>query len=375
MELIRVLHIVETIGSGGVERRKLLLCKNLDSSRFEQKILCTNAYGDFIKAFEKLGIEVIAVGKMSSPLDVKCHIKVQNFIKKFKPHIVHGAVFEGVTLAAINGFLCRVPLILIEETSAPIHRSWKANLLMRFYATLSKKVIAVSPATLNYLQKTLRLSNKKTVLINNGVSTPTFLTKEEKEKLRLDLHIKDHEFVIGSVGRLHDDHVKRFSDGIRLTAMLISNGLPMKFLLVGGGRQLPYYKQLAKELQVEEAIVFTDYQNNVQPFYEIMDLFILLSTTESFGLVLAEAMLHKLPIVATNVGGIPYIVEHEVHGLIIYDYNLESISNKIETLYFDKFQRKLMGETGYIKASTKYSEHSYCQSVEELYLSLMKNLG
>lgn len=375
MELIRILHIVETIGSGGVERRKLLLCKNFDPSRFEQKIIATHSYGDFIKEFELIGVEVIVIGKMHSPFHLNRHLSVQKIIKNYQPHIIHGAVFEGVTLAAVNGFLCRVPIILIEETSAPIARGWKANLLMRLFSLAAKKVIAVSPATLNYLKTTLKISDKKAELINNGVANPVFLTDIEKEKLKATLSIQPDDFIIGSVGRLHDDHVKRFSDGIRVTAALRKKGINVKFLLVGGGRQLQFYKELAKELAVTDAVLFTDYQNDVQPYYEIMDLFVLLSSTESFGLVLAEAMLHKIPIIATNVGGIPYIVEHEKQGYIIDDFNLVSITSLIEKLYHNKELRQTFGKSGFLKASTNYSEQSYCEKVANLYLSLMKNLS
>ncbi|WP_297509322.1 glycosyltransferase [Flavobacterium sp.] len=375
MELIRILHIVETIGSGGVERRRLLLCKNLDPTKFEQKILCTHAYGDFINEFDALGIEVISVGKMKSPFHLNRHLKVQQMIKKYKPHIVHGAVFEGVTLAAINGFLCGVPIILIEETSAPIKRSWKANLLMRCFSFLSDKVIAVSPATLHYLRSTLKVSEKKSLLINNGVANPIYFDAHQKAALKLKLKIQPTDFVIGSVGRMHDDHVKRFSDGIRIAAILKKQGLPVKFLLVGGGRQLSYYKELAKELAVDDIVLFTDYQNNVQPYYEIMDLFMLLSSTESFGLVLAEAMLHKLPVIATDVGGIPYIIEDGKQGYIIKEYNLNAIAHLIIELYGDSVLRSEFGSAGFLKATQKYSEKSYSSDVANLYLSLMKNLG
>lgn len=375
MAMIRILHIVETIGSGGVERRRLLLCKNLDPQKYTQLVVCTQAYGTFKEEFLKYGVEVIEVGVLKSPLDFRIHKKVQRIIQQFQPDIIHGAVFEGVTLAAINGFICRVPYRIIEETSAPSNRSKKANILMQLFAFLSHRIVAVSPATFGYLTQQLKLPQRKCMLITNGVAMPTFLSNEQKLHLRHQLNLTSEDFVIGSVGRMHDDSVKRFSDCIRVTALLKAQGIPVKLLLVGGGREKKGYEALVQDLNLVNEVIFTDYQNDVQPYYEIMDLFLLLSSTESFGLVLAEAMLHKLPVVATNVGGIPYLVDDNHTGILIKNYSLETIASQIITLQANAITRKEMGEKGFQKAMANYTETAYSQSVERLYLSLMETLS
>lgn len=365
--MIKVLHIVETIGSGGVERRKLLICKNLNSNNFEHKVICTQAYGVYKNEFSKYNVEVIEIGKLSSPFEIKKQKAVQEVIRKFKPDIIHGAVFEGVTLAAISGWLCRVPKIIIEETSDPKTRSWKANLLMRVFCFLSDRIVAVSPASYNYLCDTLKVSKKKCRLINNGVADPRYLNSVQKSTLKSELAIQDEEIVLGGVGRMHDDTVKRFSDLIRVTAVLNNEGYRVKLLLVGGGREQAHYKVMAEKLQIADKVIFTDYQNDVQPYYEIMDIFMLLSSTESFGLVLAEAMYHRLPIVATQVGGIPYIVEDQVQGLLIREYNIANIAEQVRHLINNPEQRKKMGISGYEKAKDHYSETVYTTKISQLY--------
>ena len=94
--MIKVLNIIETISSGGVERRRLSMAKLLDKSQFELKIICTNIYGDFANEIRREGVEVIEIGPLKSFLDFKQHQKVMKIIADFKPHIIHGAIFEGV---------------------------------------------------------------------------------------------------------------------------------------------------------------------------------------------------------------------------------------------------------------------------------------
>ena len=370
--MIRVLNIVDTINSGGVERRRLSMAKLLDKSQFELKIICTNAVGNFPEEFKKHNVEVIEIGNLNSVFDIKQHRKVIQIIDSFKPHIIHGAVFEGVTMAAINGFYKRVPVIIIEETSDPQNRSWRGNLLMKIFALLSDKVIGVSPASTNYLIKKLKINPEKVVLINNGVAIPNYANYTTKEKLKQQLNIKTDDLVIGSIGRMDSDETKRYSDLIKAFAILNKNEISVKLLLIGDGREKLNYEKLVKELSLEENVVFAGYQNEVSPYYGIMDIFSLVSSHESFGLVLAEAMLHKLPIVATKVGGMQYIVDDNQTGFLVNKYDVESIANQLLQLCISKDLRIKFGNSSYEKAIKNYTEEQYVNHIQNLYLSLGK---
>lgn len=370
--MIRVLHIIDTMGSGGVERRRLSLAKLLDKSKFELKIICTNTAGPFPEEFRKQGVAVIAIGDLKSFLDYKQHYKVMKIIDEFKPHIMHGAVFEGVTMAAINGFLKRVPIIILEETSDPQNRSWKANLLMKLLSITSDKFIGVSPAATAYLKNKLQLPSNKILLINNGVAVPEKVSDLVIQKLKEKYQINADEIVIGSVGRMSSDAHKRFSDLIRAVAILIRKQHKIKLILVGDGRQIVSYKQLVVELHIQDHVIFAGYQNEISDYYGVFDVFCLVSAYEAFGLVLAEAMFHKLPVVATRVGGMQYIVDDKRTGFLVDKFDVKSIAEKLEILCLDPSLRVLFGKNGCDKALKKYTEERYVNEVENLYLELIK---
>jgi glycosyltransferase involved in cell wall biosynthesis len=291
-------------------------------------------------------------------------------INDYKPHIIHGAIFEGVTMASINGFLKRVPIIIVEETSDPQTRSWKGNLLMKLLTLPAKKVIGVSPAATDYLTQTLKISKDKVQLITNGIALPRKVDNEESALLKKQLNIAPHEIVIGSVGRMTDDKNKRFSDLIKAFAQLIKKNIPAKLVLVGDGVEKAKYIQQATVLNIQEHIVFAGYQKDTALYYSIFDIFTLVSSHESFGLVLAEAMFHKLPILATRVGGMKYIVDENETGFLVEKYEVEEIAAKLEILCNNKDLRTQFGEKGYIKAKENYTEERYVSNVESLYLSL-----
>ncbi|ESU23547.1 hypothetical protein FSS13T_22750 [Flavobacterium saliperosum S13] len=363
---------MDTVGSGGVERRRLSMAKLLDKSRFELKIICTNTKGGIADEIRALGVEVIVIGDLNSPFDYKQFQKVNRIITEFKPHIIHGAVFEGVTMAAICGFVMRVPVVIIEETSDPQNRSWKGNMLMKFFGMLSDKAIGVSPAATEYLIHTLKIKAEKVQLILNGIAAPRKVSTEEITFLKESLGIGVSNIVIGSIGRMRDDNHKRFSDLIAAFALLVQKKLPVKLVLVGDGQERERYEKQVADLQLNDYVIFAGYQSDVALYYSIFNIFSLVSAYEAFGLVLAEAMLSKLPVVATKVGGMQYIVDDNVTGYLVEKFDIDAIAMKLEVLYENEQLRNEMGIAGYEKAIRNYTEERYVQKVEEIYFELIK---
>lgn len=367
---IKILHIQETIGSGGVERIKLSLAKHLDKNLFDQKFVCTFAKGNIPEEIRAQGFEVIPIGQLKSSFEWKQHKKVQQIIEDYQPDIIHGAVFEGVTMAAVNGWLKKIPVVILEETSFPIYRSWRANLLMKLFSKIATKVIGVSPATSEeYLKGKLKLSDKKVELINNGVALPRYLSPQELEKARKEYNILENDFVIGSVGRMLQDANKRFSDLIKAFAEFSKGKENVTLLLVGDGPEREGYEKLVNELGISNQVIFAGYQSDVSLFYQMMDVFALVSTHESFGLVLAEAMLNKLPVIATRVGGMKYIVEDQETGFLVEPFQVQEIKEKMEILFLDVETRKRFGNNGFKKAMREYTEESYVERIKNLYVN------
>ena len=371
---IKILHIQQSISFGGVERTRLSLAKHLDRSLFEQKLICTSHRGGLITEIREEGVEVYEIGNLKSPFQWSQHKKVQKIIETYKPDIIHGAVFEGVTMAAINGWLKKVPVIIIEETSDPKNRSWKGNLLMKLFSIMADKVIGVSEGvTEEYLKGKLKLSDTKAITINNGVALPRELKDDELKEAKQKWGINEGDFVIGSIGRMLLDSHKRFSDLIKAFAAFAKNKENVKLLLVGDGPERAGYEKLVADLKISEKVIFTAYQSDVTLFYKMMNVFSLVSSREAFGLVLAEAMLNQLPVVATKVGGMKYIVDDGQTGFLVNPYQIDEIAEKFEILYNDRELCKILSRQGRKKAFSEFTEENYTKRIEKLYLELIKN--
>ncbi|MDO6439166.1 glycosyltransferase [Cyclobacterium sp. 1_MG-2023] len=367
MKKIKILNCIETISSGGVEVMRLGFARHYNKDRFDLRIVCTNAKGPIKLALENEGIQLYQVGSFKTPFEIGKYRKVLTIIKEFSPDIIHGAVFEGMCMASICGFLGKVPVIILEETSDPQKRSLKAIWLQRQLAKLADLVIGISPSVTQYLIKKARIPANKVYLLNNAVDNQNFISKGENFK-REDIGLNGSDYILGSVGRVHD-HVKKYSDIIK--AIKILNYSHIKFLLIGDGPDLVYLKGLALELGIEKQFISLGFKEDTATYYKIMDCFCIPSAQEGFGLVAVEAMFHQLPVIATEVGGLKDVVQNEQTGILVPPSDPQSIANGINYLINNPESSLKMGEEGYLRASKMYGISTYTSSLEKLYDSLL----
>lgn len=367
---IKVLYCQETIHSGGVEQVRLTLAKYLDPNKYEFKIICTYAKGPLAEEMAMNGMEVIPIGGFKHLLEFKQYKKVLKIIKDYKPDIIHGGVFEGVTMATVTGFIGRVPIIIAEETSDPQNRSKKASYLLKLLTLVADRVVGIAPKVSDYLTEVAKISPSKVLTITYGVNDPRVVSQSEIDNLRSALGIQQSEFVIGSVGRLFDDH-KKFTNVVKSVALLEQKS-KVKILIVGHGNDEELIKNEAYKLGLLENLIMVGYQYDTAPYYKLMDLFCLASQREGLGLVAAEAMLHELPVVATRVGGLQDIVVENETGLLVEPNKPDQMAEAINKLLSNQNLMMSMGSKGKVRAELKYSSKRYVREVDDMYNELLR---
>jgi N-acetyl-alpha-D-glucosaminyl L-malate synthase BshA len=107
--------------------------------------------------------------------------------------------------------------------------------------------------------------------------------------------------------------IKRIADVIHIFEK-VRKSVPSKLLLVGDGPERPMAEELARELEICDDVRFVGKQQDMEEIYAISDLFLLPSEYESFGLAALEAMAGGAPVIASNAGGLPEIIEPGVNG-------------------------------------------------------------
>ena len=114
-----MLHVLPWVMMGGVERRRVTLARLLGGD-FEQRIACLSASGEIYQQLLDDHVQMHQLGTggegIANPL---LHLRLHRLIRHFRPQILHGAIFEGMTWGALGGLLQRTPVVLLEETSHP----------------------------------------------------------------------------------------------------------------------------------------------------------------------------------------------------------------------------------------------------------------
>ncbi|WP_266202559.1 glycosyltransferase [Pontibacter kalidii] len=371
---IKVLHCIESIHSGGVEKTREIFARLYDKNKYELKIVCTRATGPIVDSLKEEGVELIEIGILDKVWRFSRYKAVLKVISGYKPHIIHGAVFEGVLLASIAGYIGRVPAIVLEETSDPQNRTKKATYLLKLLSGLSDKVIGVSPAVYSYLKDVANIKESKLRLINNGIYPPVQISKDSVQSLKDTLGIQDDDIIIGSVGRLRNFH-KLFTDLIDALSILHKSNPRIKVLIVGDGPDREEIEQHILNKGLSDHVIIAGFQPDPHPFFEIMDIFAIVSHMEAFGLVAVEAMFHKLPVIATNVGGLKDVVLHNETGLLVEAHHPEQIANAINTLLSNRQLMVEMGERGFARANNQFSAGRYVEELENLYSDLIAKKG
>jgi glycosyltransferase involved in cell wall biosynthesis len=369
---IKILHTLCRINSGGVEQRRLLLARGLPKDRYEHQVICQDTGGALPSLLRAEGWQIHEIGKAPHILSPSWHGAAWQIAKDFKPDVIHGAVIEGVALANGIGMRFHGLPVISEETSDPINRSWRGNMLMRAMCLRSKVAIGVSPAVGEYLRSTAKLPRRKVRVINNAVSPAPTVSDNEIARRRSNFGFSRTDFVIGSVGRVVDEH-KRFSDLIRAVRILHEIGLiNTKLIIIGDGPDHVNLKRLVQECSLNDHVVFAGYQGEARRLYPLMDVFALASAHEAFGLVLAEAMMAGVPVVATRVGGIPHVLDQGNAGRLVPPLEPGAMADEIGKLIQDADTRQKLGDAGRKYAESHFSAERYCWEIDELYTSLVQ---
>ena len=368
---IRVLHTLSCVHSGGVEQLRVLLARGLPAGRYEHALITQESAGGIPGVLSDAGWSIHDIGIARHILDPAWYARAASIAREFAPDLIHGAVFEGNALANVLGLRFPRTPVISEETSNPLNRSWRGNLLIRGFYLRSQAVIAVSPAVVDYLIGVAKVPARKVIHIDNAVEQAATPNPREIDRLRQKLGLAAEDVVIGSVDRIQDDP-KRFSDLI-LAFGEVSRNIPRaRLLLVGDGPDRAMLERLAEQRGLGDAVVFAGYQADPRPFYWLMDVFALASAREAFGLVLVEAMLAGVPVVATAVGGMPHVLGHGAAGVLVPPLDPPAMAREITRLLMDAPERRRLAHAGQERARSEFSPERYCADIDRLYRRLAR---
>jgi N-acetyl-alpha-D-glucosaminyl L-malate synthase BshA len=164
--------------------------------------------------------------------------------------------------------------------------------------------------------------------------------------------------------------VKRPVDVIEIFAE-VQKSVPSILLMVGDGPERSNAEWIARDRGIEPMVRFLGKQDNIEELISIADLMLLPSETESFGLVALEAMACEVPVVASNVGGLPEVVTDGVEGFLVEPRNVAEMAKRSIAILGRESYRREMGKRAREKAQDQFSSEKIIASYENYYRKVL----
>ena len=352
--------------SGGGQISLWNLIKRLDRNKFEPVVVCP-CRGSLTENLINLGIkiEIIPLPTLRVPnpfLFFSTLNKLRKIVKKYKIDLIHSNASRPTVYGGIISKLLKIPLI------------WQARIIEseglydKFLAGFCEKIIAVSDA----VEKRFAWLRKKDkiILIYNGVDTEEFNPQISPASIRREFKLATDAPIAGTIGNLISGKGQEYF--IRAAAEVAKNITNVLFFIVGDGEDREQLEELADALGLREKVVFTGNRSDIPQLIAAIDIIVQPSVyPESFGRVIIEGMATGKPVIATNQGGVPEIIEDGISGILIPPKNSPLMAKAIIDLIINREKAGRIGLAARKKVKEKFSIEGNVKKTEGLYLQLL----
>lgn len=370
---MKVIHLISGGDSGGAKTHVLSLLSELNKSITAQLVCFRD--GPFAEEARSMGIPTEIMG--GNDLFRVCS-RLRDYIKQGGYSVIHCHGSRANMVGALLRKSTGVPVV------TTVHSDYRLDYLGRPLSRLTFGTI--NTIALRCLDYRIGVSDAMVDLlisrgfapdrffaIYNGIDfTPPDDFGDRLPYLRsLGADVDEDSVVIGIAARLNP--VKDMSTLIRGFARAYESCPRLRLVIAGDGAELEKLQSLARECGVAHAVTFAGWiSGNMDRFYSALDINVLTSISETFPYALTEGTRHHLATVATAVGGIPSLIDHEVNGYLITPGDDASLGKALASLGNNDKLRLTMGEKLYEKASREFSIAKTVETQKRIYEEILR---
>jgi glycosyltransferase involved in cell wall biosynthesis len=210
---------------------------------------------------------------------------------------------------------------------------------------------------------------ERVVNIPTGVDFAKLAPKRSRDEMRASLGISGDTLLILMVGILR--RVKAHEIAFAALNLVKANFPSVRLVVAGDGPRAEHLRALAAELRLQDYVTFLGFRDDVPDLLNAADLFLLTSRSEGVPQGITQALGLGLPVVASNVGGVPELIEHRRTGLLFPSEDAEAAAEQIRTVLIDPAQAQKWGEAGRDHVHQFFSRDSMTRKVEALCTELL----
>jgi sugar transferase (PEP-CTERM/EpsH1 system associated) len=364
----KVVQITHSLAMGGLQQVLYNLCRHIDRSMFDVSVIALKESGLFAEKLADINIEVFVIPQVKKP-DYFTFVKLARILREMKTDIIHTHNTQPFIDGTLAALLSGVKTIIHTDHSRTFPDKKRYMIAERIMSFFTHKIIGVSDSVTYNLIHYEKIPHDKMLTIHNGINAADYDIDIEKLKKRREIGLDNNSPVIGISSRLC--YIKGITYLLKAMCDVCKGYNNVSLVIIGDGPQKKELEQQAVSLGIKRNVYFLGETDKIQPLLKIFDIFVLPSLSEGMPVCLLEAMASGCPIVATNVGGIPEMIENGKNGILVRPADSNALSKAILYLLENEPVRKSLAIEGKRVVREHFSALKMTRMYEQLYLRMI----
>jgi glycosyltransferase involved in cell wall biosynthesis len=281
----------------------------------------------------------------------------------------HG--YKPDILGLLAGRWAKVPVIAVARGWTSATRKVRLNeALDRLALRWMDRVVCVSEAQAIKVRHT-GISGRRVVVIPNAIDSERFRRPDPLYKERLDQFFPlPCEHIVGAAGRLSPE--KGFAVLVEAAARVLHQHPRVGFVLFGEGPLRAALSRAVADHGLENRFILAGFREDFEQYLPHFDVLVLPSFTEGLPNVVLEALAAGVPVVATDVGGTPEVVDEGVSGFLVAPGDSEALANKIVNIVTDDEVRRALGRRGKKRVQEHFTPAAQAAKYQEVFAEVIE---
>ena len=386
MRKLRILHTTtRLVRGGGVENN---IYHTIDQLKNEYHFLLSSGVDMQENSFEgDPNVKVIVCKDLIHSIhpwyDLKALLFYYRLIKKEKIDVIHTHETKASFITKISAWLARCPYIIYGLHGVTFNDPM-SKLKRNFFIFLEKITVGVSDLIVSVSHDTIRHYHENNIgkkipytVVRSGIDLKKFFAlthveENDRQNLKRRLGIGEQTKVIINVGRFSFSKAQRYT--LQCFARLKKDFPVSKLIFIGEGELLEECKQLAKELNIADNVLFEGYQKNVPLYLSISDLFLFTSLREGLPRVIVEAALMKVPVAAFEVEGIREVIEQNASGIVVPQYDVDALYEGAHRILSDENLANCFKEKAFAHVEHEWDATKMGEDLRKVYQDAEKKI-
>jgi glycosyltransferase involved in cell wall biosynthesis len=372
---MKILLIIQCANLGGMEQSTLLLLDELKQMGHEVELLSLNEMGPLEPVLRQHGIPASAVGYRGR-WGWRSFFPLRRILRTKRADALIMVGHNLMAMLALGDFCRQNRILSLHFHHEGVKSTWGWRLIYRVAMWRFSRIIYPSCFIMDEALNMVPALSKTRRTISYPIPTPISLPamverahrQQSREKFGLDPRLK----IVGNAGWLIPR--KRWDVFLKVAAEVAVAVPAARFLIAGDGPERARLEQLADELKIHDRVIWLGWQNNLEDFYQVLDVMVFNSDWDAMGRTPLEAMSYGVPVVASMLhGGLKEILDSNEHGFLTDTHDVPLLAQKVIKLLCDENLANQVGAKARARIEEIGSPRLHAERVLKLLEGKLKN--